>query len=108
MKDLEIQSLLEKYTLVNIVNEILILNFVGKLPRVDIRCIRFLDVFYLNLVVSVEVHYISHVIKFSSMLLKKVKLNLNFASKKSEREIKFNIFSIYCSLRLRNPYGDPD
>ena len=55
---------MEKYTLVNIVNKILFVNFVLKSPQIDIRCIKFLDVFTNSLIVSVEVHHFIYAIKF--------------------------------------------
>ena len=64
MKDSGIQSLMEKYTLVNIVNKILIANSVAKSPQIDVRCIKFLDVFTNSLIVSVEVHRFIYAIKF--------------------------------------------
>ena len=49
---------MEKYTLVNIVNTVLIANFVV------IRCIKFIDVVTNSLIVSVEVHSFIYAIKF--------------------------------------------
>ena len=55
---------MEKYTRVNIVNKILVANFVLKSHQVDVRYIKFLDVFTNSLIVSVEVHHFVYAIKF--------------------------------------------